>query len=99
MADFNAKTRMLDALKRRPRTRSELCAIGKLSTRTVSTWLSNDLAGKVHVSGYAEDARGRAFVEVFSFGPGENVPRPGQRRTPAERMRALRARRKKENCK
>lgn len=79
------------------RTYEQLRAATGLSHASVARWVSRMRELKqVHIAGYAEDARGRPFVPLFAWGSADDAPRPGQRRTPAERMAALRAERKKQ---
>lgn len=80
-----------------PSTGPELVVATALSKITVFAALrSLHAAKKIYVSDYAEDSRGRLMTKVWSPGARKDKPRPGQRRTGAERMRALRAKRRVE---
>lgn len=90
-----AKLTMVSALKAGRHSRDQLARLSRLSKRTVSEWIA-EKREFIHVADYAEDARGRKFVELFAWGRKPDAPRPGQRRTTAQRMADLRARRRKE---
>lgn len=87
--------RMTDALQKGQHTYDSLADLVGLSKVAVATWIKvMRKAGFVHVSGWAEDVRGRKFTPMFSWGAGPDIARAGQARTSAERMRAYRARMK-----
>lgn len=88
---------MQTALKIEPQSYEALAAISGLSTTAVAHWIKTlrFLDPKpVHIAGWAPDVRGRLFVALWKWGAAPDVPRPGQSRTPAERMSALRKARK-----
>lgn len=97
MNRINVKTAMLmaEAMKRRPLTYDTLAQISGLSKVSVQRWMKAERKN-VHVADYQDDIRGRRFVPMFRWGPGNDAPRPGPRRTPAERMADVRARRRME---
>lgn len=78
-----------------PMTYEQLCEAGRLSPQRAAYWRKSN-AENIFVSDWAPDKNGRLFVPVFSWGVGEDKPRPGRTLTSAERMRELRARRKQE---
>lgn len=49
---------------------------------------------RIHRAGWAKDAAGRLFVPTYRWGEGDDAPRPGRSRSPAQHMRLLRAQRK-----
>lgn len=76
-----------------PCSYDRLAQVSGLDKRAVQHWIKQ-IRANVHIAGWGEDRRGRKFVPLFQWGAGNDVPRPGQSRTAAERMRALRADRK-----
>jgi hypothetical protein len=84
---------MMEALKANPCTLAYLAEISGLSTIAVARWLKS-VRKTVHISGYTEDARGRLFTALWVWGKGKDAPRPGPQKTPAERMQAVRERRR-----
>lgn len=82
-------------LARLPSTGPALVTAMSLSKDTVFTALRGlHAAKKIYVADYAEDSRGRLMTKVWAVGRKADKPRPGQRRTGAERMRALREKRR-----
>lgn len=73
---------------------NDLAAISGVSVASVGRWmrLMRD-AEMVHVTAYSEDRLGRPFVPLFTWGKGQDLPRPGQSRPAAVRMADLRQRR------
>ncbi len=84
---------MAEALKAGPCTLAYLAQLSGLSTIAVARWLKS-VRKTVHISGYTEDVRGRLFTPLWIWGKGKDAPRPGPQSTPAERMRAVRERRR-----
>lgn len=89
------------AMKSRgPLTYDEMAQVAKVSKPAVQRWVKTlreggpDSPAYVRVAGWKKDATGRPFVPRWLFGPGADLPRPGQRRTDAERMQALRLERR-----
>jgi hypothetical protein len=77
-----------------PMTYDEIVEFTGLNKATVEWWVKRWRDSKlVYVSGYADDSRGRPVILRFSWGSLLDAVRPGQRRTAAERMRDVRARR------
>ena len=88
---------MQTAMRVEPQSYDALAAVSGLSNTSVAHWIKTlrKLDPKpVHIAGWAPDTRGRMFVALWKWGPGKDLPRPGQSRTPAERMSALRKARK-----
>ncbi len=92
---INAKLAMVEALKTKPHSREQLARGSGLVKRTVSEWI-DEHRDFIYVADYANDARGRKFVELFAWGRKPDKLRPGQRRTAAQRMADLRERRRLE---
>lgn len=89
--------RMQAAMTVEPQSYDALAAVSGLCKGGVAHWIKTlrEMDPKpVHIAGWAPDARGRLFVALWAWGPGEDAPRPGQSRTNAERMAALRKARK-----
>ncbi len=85
--------KMITALQEKPQTYDQLVAVSALGKVAVATWVKSMRAiDAMHIGGWAEDVRGRKFTPVFQWGAGKDVPRAGQARTTAERMRAYRLR-------
>lgn len=85
--------KMITALQAKPQTYDQLVAVSELGKVAVATWVKSMRAiSAMHIGGWAEDVRGRKFTPVFQWGEGKDVPRAGQARTTAERMRAYRLR-------
>ena len=82
-----------DLLMSKPMTYEQLCEEGGLTPQRAAYWRKTN-AEFIRIAGWAPDKNGRLFVPVFFWGPGEDVPRPGRALTSAERMRALRQRRR-----
>lgn len=79
-------------LAKRPCTYADLVSISGLGRTAVVRWVKSMRAARaVHIASWAADRCGRLFVPAFMLGVGADVSRPGQRRTAAERMAALRA--------
>lgn len=89
--------RMQQAMTVEPQSYDALSAVSGLSVDAVAHWvrtLRKLEPAPLHIAAWAPDSRGRVFVALWTWGPGQDEPRPGQSRTPAERMAALRTRRK-----
>ena len=87
--------KMLEAVRKMPRTQAWLASEFSLKNDAVGRWARlMRKAGLLHISRYELDSRGREFAQVLSHGPGQDAERPGPRLTAAQRMAALRARRK-----
>lgn len=90
--DIAAMLALQAELAKRPCTYADLRAVSGLGRDAVFRWVKRMRAVRaMHLCGWSLDARGRQFVPMFKLGAGDDAPRPGQRRTPAERMAALRA--------
>lgn len=88
---------MQSAMQIEPQSYDALAAVSGLSNNAVAHWIKTlrTLDPKpVHIAGWAPDVNGRLFVALWAWGPGKDAPRPGQSRTAAERMAALRKARK-----
>lgn len=85
-------------LQARGMTLDEMAAFTGVSKAGCARWVkkmrADDSPTRLYVCGYADDVRGRPFVAIYRAGTMPDAPRPGQRRTAAERMAALRAARK-----
>lgn len=85
---------------RGPLTYDEMAAVAKVSKTAVQRWVKtlresgNECPAYVRVAGWQKDASGRLFIPRWLFGPGQDVPRPGAKRSAAERMQALRLERR-----
>lgn len=89
--------RMTEALLKGPCTYDQLAEQSDLGKVAVATWIkAMRKLGAVHICGWTDDVRGRKFTPIFGWGKKPDVPRAGQARTTAERMRAYRARLKAE---
>jgi len=89
--------RMQAAMQIEPQSYDALSAVSGLSNAAVAHWLKTLRAldpKPVHIAGWAPDVNGRLFVPLWAWGTKPDAPRPGQSRTPAERMAALRAAKK-----
>lgn len=83
---------MQTALMAGKHTYADLAAISGLARPTVARWVKALKTVKaIHISGWAEDERGRPLVMQFSWGNKKDVPRPGAKGS-AERQRRYRAR-------
>lgn len=92
--------RMTNALLKGPQTYDQLAAVSGLSKVAVATWVKAMRKIKaLHIASWTDDCRGRKFTPVFGWGDKPDVPRAGQARTAAERMRAHRERKKVESTK
>lgn len=85
-------------LQVRGMTLADMAEFSGLSKVACARWMrkmnADDSTTRLYISDYALDVRGRPFIPVYRAGSMPDAPRPGQRRTAAERMAALRARRK-----
>lgn len=87
--------KMIEELQSKSHSYDSLSEAVGLSKVAVATWIkAMRRAGLIHVSGWTDDKRGRKFTPLYSWGKQNDVPRAGQARTAAERMRAYRARMK-----
>jgi hypothetical protein len=85
---------MQQAMTRSACTFDQLARVSDLGERAVRRWVAAlHEAGGAHIERWVLNAAGRVVVPAFRFGAGEDAPRPGPARTPAERMAALRAKR------
>lgn len=83
------------AMVERPRSYDDLVNICGLSKPAVARWIKTmHLAGFAYIAGWGADRNNRLFVPLWAWGREQDAPRPGPQRTPAERMKALRAARK-----
>jgi hypothetical protein len=88
---------MQEALKEKPRSYDELARVTGLNKPAVARWVKLMRAvtpSPIFISGWGPDKNGRLFVPLFAWGTAPDAERPGDSRTDAERMRALRAARK-----
>ena len=73
-------------------TYDELARVSGLGERAVRRWVASlQDAGGAHIETWVLNAAGRVVVPAFRFGAGDDTPKPGPQRTPAQRMAALRA--------
>ena len=89
---------MVSALQEGPKSYAQLAGLTGLAERTVSGWIKSlrpPQKKQVYIAEYALDSVGRPFVPLWAWGDKPDAARPGQSRTPAERMRAMRQRRRK----
>ena len=91
------KARLVHLLSQASMTYDEMVEAVDLKKPTIAAWVKQmRAAGCIHISGYNPDKNGVIRVPLFRWAPGHaDAPRPGPARTPAERMAALRADRKK----
>lgn len=82
-----------DMLMAKPMTYEQLCEAGGLTLQRAAYWRKSN-ADDIYVIECAPDKNGRPFVPVFAWGKAPDAPRPGRALTSAERMRALRSKRK-----
>jgi len=84
------------ALQSQARTYDDLVALTGLRKATVARWITalRTADRMVRIEAYAPDKSGRPFVPMFRLGGEVDLPRPGPAIAPAQRMRALRAKRK-----
>ncbi len=82
-------------LHKEPHSLAALAAEVDLA-KTVVSQVVRDLRteDQVYIAGWAPDPRGYHTICLFAWGKKADTPRPTPRRTPAERMAALRAARK-----
>ena len=91
--------RFEQALRIKPQSYADLCAITGWTRPTVQKHLSSlREEGKAFIADFGKDSRGRVIVPLFKTGKGADAERPGQRRSTAERMRDLRQRNKAEDA-
>lgn len=92
------KAQMAVALGEKPMTYAELVEFSGMTLQTVGRWVRKmRVCGLIHVESWAEDRNGRLFVPRFRWSAVPDTPdvaRPGDSRTAAERMAAMRAERK-----
>lgn len=96
---------LVEAMKRKPLSYSQLAQLSGLRKSSVERWVRNvrakaaelqkqgKPAPRPYVADYTEDARQRQFVPQYRWGDYDDQPRPGPRYDAAERMRRMRARR------
>lgn len=77
----------------KPMTYEQLCEAGGLTAQRAAYWRKSN-ADNIYICEWAPDKNGRLFVPVFAWGQQPDAPRPGRVQTSAERMRALRSKRK-----
>lgn len=88
---------MQQAMQAKPQSLLDLVKVSGLSKRLVTRYVRElQAATLVHVGGWAHDTRGYPTIELYMWGKGADVPCPVTDRTPADRMRLLRAARKGE---
>lgn len=89
---------LLHSMRSTPLTREEMIRDTGHSRHVIHTWVKEmHDAQLIYVSDWVADSRGRLFVPTFRAmvnGGEVDAPRPGQRRSAAERMAALRAARR-----
>lgn len=84
---------MQEAMLATPQTFEQLAEASGLSKTAVQRWALS-IRSHIHIADYAPDKRGRKFVPMFVWGEGEDAPRPGPQKSAAQRMQAVRDRRK-----
>ena len=83
---------MQQAMTTKACTYDELARVSGLGERAVRRWVASlQEAGGAYVGAWVLNRAGRVVVPAFRFGVGQDAPRPGPQRTPAQRMAALRA--------
>ena len=76
-----------------PMTYEDLCTVSGLSAQRIAYWRKSN-ADDIYIADWAPDKNGRLFVPVFAWGKQPDKARPGRVLSSAERMRALRAKKK-----
>lgn len=77
---------------KQPMSFDQMAELAGLSKQSVQRWVRAIRAAKLmYIAAYGPDVNGRLFVPLFAWGKGDDVERPGQVRTAAERMRAKRS--------
>lgn len=79
---------VLASIKAKPGTSSEVAARTGLAVTTCWRWVSrqHDM-GLVHVTQWTRFGRGGAYVPTFTYGPGEDAPKPeGRNHRPEDEM-------------
>lgn len=72
----------------------ELAQVANISPASAGRWMRlMKEAEMVHITSYGDDKLGRPFIPLYTWGKGVDLARPGQSRTPAQRMASLRERR------
>ena len=73
-------------------TYNRMAEVAGLGKTAVQRW-ARDMraAGLIYVAEYGPDKNGRLFVPLYKWGRGRDAERPGDKETPADRMRAKRA--------
>jgi len=90
--NVNVMLKMQATLAKQPATYTDLVESSGLGRHAVMRWIkAMRAAGAVYVAEWKPDCTGRPFVPAFMLGVNRDVPRPGPRRTAAERMAAIRA--------
>lgn len=93
------KARLATALVADNMTYDQMVDVSGLKKTTIAAWITSlRTAGQVFIEGWAPDKNGRLFVPRWRWGNSPDAERPGDRRTPAERMAAVRARRRAEGA-
>lgn len=92
-------TTMISALTQQPMTYDALAQVSGLSKEAVTRWVKNVRGGPdggtgPYISDWLAAKDGTLRVRAYRWGVQEDAPRPGARRSNAERMKLLRAKRK-----
>lgn len=88
--------KMQAAMQKKPLSLSALAELSGLDKRVVTRYVRELQAGDlVHVGGWDRDARGYPTIERYRWGKGQNVACPKKYDSEAERMRLVRASKKK----
>ena len=82
-----------DMLLATPLTYEQLSALSGLSAERTARWRKSN-ADDIYVADWAPDKNGRPFVPMWAWGAQPDKPRPGRAMSSAERMRALRTKKK-----
>lgn len=86
---------MQQALHSKPNSLDDLVVVSRLAKPTVARYVKELMyGGMLRVAGWALDSRGYPTIRQFGWGAEPDAPCPVTSRTPAERMRILRAARK-----
>lgn len=92
-----AAARLQQALNTDPQSLDDLVAVSGMSKRVVSRYVRELYEGEakmIHVGDWGRDSRGYPTIRKFKWGNQPDVACPLTDRTPAQRMRDVRARRK-----
>lgn len=88
---------MLNALKSEPQSLDDLTSVSGLAKPLVTKYVNGLMEASprfAHVAGWLRDARGYPTIRQFAYGDAPDVDCPTSQMTAAQRMAALRERRK-----